>query len=123
MKITILLASITLLVACRAQTKAAKSHEPLADEVYYSTQEKIFKEKSAELAKMGRIPAGYDAIDSMSQYGWHPMDDGSFGAYTFYQPAFEQAKQTWVVSHYLGFALFALLTMFAWSHVAMRFRN
>ncbi len=106
MKIFVLL-FVCVMTGCGQTPKKSQS------ELYYATQEKLFKQHSEELAKLGRIPAGFDAYMYMSQYGWHSAHQssignqpilesgGSFGAYTFYQPALEQAKQMWVVDVFI----------------------
>lgn len=114
-KLIISLCSFALLVACQSKT-ASRQEAPAkksAEDLYHEAQEKIFKQKSEELASAGRIPAGFDAYMYMSQYGWHSerqfsvgtspifSDGGSFGAYTFYQPAYEQAKKIWIFSGFM----------------------
>lgn len=81
-------------------------------EIYYAKQEKIIEAHAATLRKEGRMPLDFsDAFRVIGQYGWHSAcgdgvgavaqvwiyrcDGGSFGAYTFYEPAFAQAKRTW----------------------------
>lgn len=110
MKVIASLFAFVFVSACQNSTKSSgASHS----DGYHSAQEKIFKEKSAELAKAGRIPTGFDAYRYMSQYGWHSANEstvgttpifgtgGSFGAYAFYQPAFEQARKMWIIDGFM----------------------
>lgn len=63
---------------------------------------KIIQEHADALAKLGRIPTNYGSPERfLAQYGWHYTSKGAFGAYSFYQPAFEQAKRMWIFDGYM----------------------
>jgi hypothetical protein len=109
-------------LACgQAKKLTVKSSTPKSSsDRYHEKQGVIFKAKSEELEKLGRIPTGFDAYRYMSQYGWYSGNEsaignqpplwllqhgdgvgGAFGAYSFYQPAFEQAKNMWVFDGFM----------------------
>jgi hypothetical protein len=109
--------------ACQTTHKAIQAITPkkkTASEIYHERQQKLFDDHTKELVKLGRVSEDFDAYTLLGQYGWHtradiasvgseaPLwvlqssgDEGAFGAYTFYPPAFEQAKRTWVVDAFM----------------------
>lgn len=68
---------------------------------YIKQQQKIIDQHKDELVVLGRMSKDYSSmyVDlALARYGWHGDGDGYFGAYSFYQPAFEQAKRGWFLS-------------------------
>ena len=61
---------------------------------------KIIDQHKALLVKSGRMAQGFGMAELvLGQYAWHGDGSGYFGAYSFYQPAFEQAKRGWFLAH------------------------
>jgi hypothetical protein len=119
MKLMLLLLLTASFSACQTRSKTPVKQS--AEDVYIDRQLKIIESHKAELVKMGRMSADYGSAEILlGRYGWHtsselssvgataPLwllkrggDGGSFGAYSFYQPAFEQAKRTWVIDAFM----------------------
>jgi hypothetical protein len=66
---------------------------------YIARQSKLIQEHKQLLVKAGRVtdPDHFPAELYLANYAWHTHGDGMFGTYTFYQPAFEQAKKLYVI--------------------------
>jgi hypothetical protein len=94
MKSAILFATLIAIGVCVAQVARHESGE-----AYINRQLKIIEAHKALLVKAGRItdPSHFSAEVYLASYGWHGDANGSFGAYTFYAPAFEQAKRIFVI--------------------------
>lgn len=106
-----------LRVSERAVIKEPILEGSKASDRYIQEQEGVFSSHQAELVKQGRMPSDFgDAYRVLGQYGWHTGRDtsvrevgtrpslgflqfsdggGTFGAYTFYEPAWEQAQRSW----------------------------
>jgi hypothetical protein len=57
---------------------------------------KIIEAHKQELVKLGRMSNDFGMAEIiLGRYDWHGDGPGYFGAYSFYQPAFEQAKRGW----------------------------
>ena len=95
--------------ACGQPKNAAK--KPDAD-TFRKQQEKLIDEHVAILARDGRVPVDFShGYATLGRYGWHSdvgstvgpaanavhrfSNSGSYGAYSFYRPAFDQAKRSW----------------------------
>lgn len=78
-------------------------HKPETSDQYIDRQLKIIDAHKADLVKAGRItdPEHFSSELYLASYSWRDglCKEGpcSFGAYTFYQPAFEQAKKLYVI--------------------------
>lgn len=122
MKLTFMFSALVLTCACQTTLKTAKAEKKTANDIYHDRQAKLFESHVKELVKLGRVPEdfGGDAYTVLGQYGWHTRADissvggqaplwllqssgneGAFGAYTFYEPAFDQAKRTWVINGFM----------------------
>lgn len=85
-------------------------------ERYIKQQLAVIHSYAEKLVDAGRLPDTADAFRILGQYGWHNAGSGassvgalatlsvltsgtggSFGAYTFYQPAYEQAQRSWQI--------------------------
>lgn len=73
----------------------------LRSEAFHAVEKVKFDEHAAKLVQAGRWPtADTDEVyEEIGQYGEHSRDfrKGWFGAYTFHQPAFDQAMRSWRV--------------------------
>lgn len=82
-----------------AQTK----HFPRSEEdILYAKTSALMKSHVELLRKAGRWPlegedGQPDAFSTFGRYDWHfnKSGEGYFGAYSFYQPAFDQAARSW----------------------------
>jgi hypothetical protein len=89
---TILALVLALSVQCACQSKP-KVHPT---DAYIDKQLKIIEKHKDVLAKQGRMPVDFSFPETvLAQYSWHSFKDGLFGAYTFYEPAFQQAQKSW----------------------------
>lgn len=120
MKTLILYAVCVSTCACQTIHKSLPAKKS-ASEIYYQRQDKLFEAHEKELIKLGRVPEGFSGPEMiLGQYGWHtradissvgnqpPLwllqnsgDEGAFGAYTFFQPAFDQAKRSWIIDGFM----------------------
>lgn len=93
MKLSLILALLLMTGIVFGQSAAQKK----ISDSYYQAQEKIFEAKAKILRSHGRLPIDFfDAAMILGQYGGHSSGLGSsFGAYSFYQPAFDQADRSW----------------------------
>ena len=104
-KILVTMFSIAFLVC--GQKKASRS------EYFINEQSKLIEAHTKILSEEGRLTPAANSYAILSQYGWHSScgDEvgarptwvfrcagGSFGAYSFYQPAYEQAKRSWWIN-------------------------
>ena len=71
------------------------------DDFIAAEREKI-NQHAKMLVKMGHMSSSAanqaDASTILGRYAWHGNGEGYFGAYSFYQPAFEQAKRGWFLN-------------------------
>src|ERR1700734_1897333 len=95
-KLKLSLMTVTFMTACAmcaCQTPEKRSG------AFIDKEQAIIKEHATILVRMGHMSS--QSIDSMDTsvilgtYSWHGDEHGSFGAYSFYAPAFEQAKRAW----------------------------
>ncbi len=100
-----ILAIIALLLLLGCDSYAQQSDR------YINHQLKIIEAHGKQLVALGRItdPEHFDATRFLASYGWHSScgdsagtspilcNGGSFGAYSFSQAAFEQAKHIYVI--------------------------
>lgn len=88
MRLTLAVAqSLLLLVAIAVSAQSNESQKPYL---------KVIDAKCHELMKLGRVAPSFDCAELIGKYGWRSdKNDGSFGTYEFYQPAFDQAKRGW----------------------------
>lgn len=78
-------------LGCNSQVKAVS-----AEDVHYKAQDKLFNAHKKILIKMGRMEKDFgDGYELLGVFGWHGDGNGYFGAYSFSQAAFEQAKRGW----------------------------
>jgi hypothetical protein len=86
-----------LVCASCATGQHAKKEESSAGS-YINKQLKIIEQHKAVLAELGRMPSDFWNPELfLAQYGWHSAPGLWFGAYSFHQPAFEQAKRSWFI--------------------------
>lgn len=71
------------------------SHAAPGDK-FIDAQMKIINEHAAMLGKLGHMSKSYGlAFMVLGTYGWHGDDNGYFGAYSFSEAAYQQAKKAW----------------------------
>lgn len=80
-----------------------------AASIFRLRESALFEAHAAILQQEGRLPADFEGVHYiLGRYGWHGhaghersdgvrlrRSGGAFGAYSFYQPAFEQAQRSW----------------------------
>jgi hypothetical protein len=103
-KFAIIVLLLTPLAGCQQVKQLA--HKPLSSDQYIDRQLKIIETHKKHLVDVGRVTDSehFNAELYLATYGWHsPCGEtqfcggGSFGAYTFSQEAFEQAKRLYVI--------------------------
>lgn len=89
---TFCLAVLLTLLCCTIAFSQVKRKTSEAPETPYL---RVIDAKCKELAKIGRVGKGFDCAELIGQYEWHGDQNRYFGTYSFYKPAFEQAKRGW----------------------------
>lgn len=113
MKILIL---VLLLAGCSVGRGVFAESESASTQ-YINSEMKIIEKHADALKKRGQMPTDFaDTYRVLGTYGWHSDRDvtvqssgiqpslnvlrnggGSFGAYSFFEPAYDQAKRTWFI--------------------------
>lgn len=96
-KLTLLLALLVALgISCATPRDAEKE--------FYRIERAKMQKYTAILVKEGRYPElpckdhPAEAYEYVGQFNWHGTGRGGFfGAYSFYMPAFEQARRSWIL--------------------------
>lgn len=69
---------------------------PCLEDDLMSAEEAKIEAHKAELVKLGHMDEDFRMAETViGHYEWHGNGGGYFGAYSFYEPAFEQAKRGW----------------------------
>lgn len=94
--LSLLFGASVAIVLCVCLAAAGKTKS----DIFIEAQQKVIDEHAKVLQDAGRMPADFaSAYIVLGSYGWHgDGSSGSFGAYSFYEPAFEQATRSWWIN-------------------------
>lgn len=95
---TVIVALLVLVGMAACQSKS-QSKPKFSSETYINSEQAKIKLHAKELVKSGHMTSDFiersDLSSILGRYAWYGDDKGYFGAYSFYEPAFEQAKRGW----------------------------
>lgn len=96
MKIILCAICALTVVACSQSDAASSEGHDLIRDAFYKQQESLMEEHRAMLVKSGHMEKDFGDVSTvMGIYDWHSGSHEYFGAYSFSQSAFDQARHAW----------------------------
>ena len=87
---------VLMLLMSAACTATAEQRQPGAAKIEAWLKE--MDTRAEEIKKAGRMPQDYGNVwMTIGTYDWYSEGSARFGAYRFYEPAFQQAMRSWII--------------------------